>query len=225
MLCRYLPKDKIIRPREPGWVEFCSAAPESQPVQPGLCLDSLGIDVTQAVRNCGGRDMFVSVAREFHRNIEKNAAVIEQFVQKKDIRNYTIQIHALKSSARLIGAGALSEYAAHLEEFGNAGDFKAIQAETPRLLEMYRSYESMVLPEESSDGNEAADKPVISNEELNEAIYGIKEFARVYDLASAGAIVNMLKNYRLPQSFVDTFNLIQDCILCSDQASLLSFLP
>ena len=51
--------------------------------------------------------------------IEKNADELEKLLQEGDYENYTIKVHALKSSARLIGAEELSETARKLEAYGN----------------------------------------------------------------------------------------------------------
>ena len=47
---------------------------------------------------------------------------------KKDYDNYTILVHALKSSAKIVGATELSNAAGRLEEYGDAaieGDISA----------------------------------------------------------------------------------------------------
>ena len=57
--------------------------------------------------------------KEFYDGIKENADAIERFLQSEDYDNYTIKVHALKSSARLIGADELSENARILEDLGN----------------------------------------------------------------------------------------------------------
>ncbi len=57
-----------------------------------------------------------------------------------DIDLYTIKVHALKSTARIMGARELSLLAEELEKAGNENDLDKITAETGRLLEMYRGF-------------------------------------------------------------------------------------
>ncbi|MBR0163289.1 MAG: response regulator [Lachnospiraceae bacterium] len=60
------------------------------------------------------------ILRRFYDTIEDNAAEIERFYEEEDYENYTIKVHALKSSALLIGEEALSKDAAYLEACGYA---------------------------------------------------------------------------------------------------------
>ena len=57
--------------------------------------------------------------KEFYEEITETADAIENFLKAEDYDNYTIKVHALKSSARIIGASDLSEKARILEEMGN----------------------------------------------------------------------------------------------------------
>ena len=79
-----------------------------------------GISLHTAMQNCGSPDVFMVAVREYYTNIKKRADDIERFARTKDFKNYTIQVHALKSSSRLIGALELSEQAAYLEKCGTS---------------------------------------------------------------------------------------------------------
>ena len=78
------------------------------------------LDEAEALANCGSAEVFESAKRMFAESAMMKADEIEQFFLAEDWTNYTIKVHALKSSARLIGATALSEAAMHLEAMGNA---------------------------------------------------------------------------------------------------------
>lgn len=65
-----------------------------------------GLSLGDALQNCGGKDTFILAAGAFADAIEEKSA---------DWHNYTILVHALKGSARLIGATELSAQAARLE--------------------------------------------------------------------------------------------------------------
>ena len=55
----------------------------------------------------------------FAESAKEKAAEIERYFEAEDWENYTIKVHALKSSARLIGAMNLSDRAKDLEACGN----------------------------------------------------------------------------------------------------------
>ena len=97
-------------------------------------------------------DVLVQAIRDFYEAIEEKSAQIEDFASSDDWKNFTILVHALKSSARLIGATALSDAAKALEECGNraqTGDKDAertIRQKTPALLCDYRAYSARLAP-------------------------------------------------------------------------------
>ena len=131
-----------------------------------------GIDLTEAEKNCGSLETLKEVVKEFLTTIDTKADSIEKFASEKDYRNYTILVHALKSSARLIGATELSQMAAHLEECGNNEDEEQIREKTPQLLELFRSYNeklSAIVPDASED-----DLPEIEEKDLKNAFRDIR---------------------------------------------------
>ncbi|MBQ3686981.1 MAG: Hpt domain-containing protein, partial [Treponema sp.] len=83
-----------------------------------LFLDLFGLDSAEALRNCGGKDIFLTILLTFCESIPETADALEAFAGAEDWKNYTILVHSLKSSARLIGAVTLSEAARELEQFG-----------------------------------------------------------------------------------------------------------
>lgn len=75
------------------------------------------LDLLNAMNNSGGYENYMKTLRTFYLSIEKNAAEIGRYLLSEDIKNYTIQVHALKSAARIIGANELSKKAEYLELF------------------------------------------------------------------------------------------------------------
>ncbi|MBQ6735596.1 MAG: DegV family EDD domain-containing protein [Lachnospiraceae bacterium] len=86
---------------------------------PGRREHNLPLDTEEALRHCGSREVFDSALKLFAESAKAKADEIEAFLREEDWENYTIKVHALKSSARLIGATALSEDAKALEALGN----------------------------------------------------------------------------------------------------------
>ena len=58
----------------------------------------------------------------FHDTIDYNADVLEKAFTDADYSLYTIKVHALKSSARIIGASKLSKLAEELEMAGKSNN-------------------------------------------------------------------------------------------------------
>lgn len=86
------------------------------------------LDLLNAMNNSGGYENYMKTLRTFYFSIEKNAAEIGRYLISEDIKNYTIQVHALKSAARIIGANELSKKAEYLELF-----CKKLMEEKPSL--------------------------------------------------------------------------------------------
>lgn len=73
-----------------------------------------------------------SMLRNFHTTSEAKQTEIASFHRAGNWENYTIKVHALKSSARTIGAMELSSCAAGLEQAGKSGDMAYLE-ESPQI--------------------------------------------------------------------------------------------
>nr|MCR5272090.1 response regulator [Lachnospiraceae bacterium] len=92
--------------------------------------DTEGISVADGKKNCGGTKEFIKSLNTFNDMIDESSDIIEGAYKSGDIEMYTIKVHALKSSARIIGAKALSSLAEKLENAGKNGDNDFIDAHT-----------------------------------------------------------------------------------------------
>ncbi len=104
------------------------------------------LDVSYAVKILASEELFWKVLKVFYRSIEKKAAVIQSMEEAGDWPGYTIEVHALKNSARQIGAISLSDKAAALEKYGNARDAASIHKHTKPMLDQYIGYIEMLEP-------------------------------------------------------------------------------
>ncbi|MBP5156625.1 MAG: response regulator, partial [Treponema sp.] len=154
MLSGLLPPSLVIHRGEAGFDDDGGqpVITATEGVSDGLFKDLFGLDIGKALQNCGGKDIFMDTLRIFHECISPNAEKIEGFAGAGDWKNYTILVHALKSSARLIGMEQLSDEARCLEELGKRAqedDKKVVlklKEDTPPLLEHYRSYRMKLEP-------------------------------------------------------------------------------
>ncbi len=105
-----------------------------------------GIDVQAGITNCMNEKLFRELLRDFYGLIEEKSSRIERFLEERDIRNFTIEVHAMKSSARMIGALDLSDRFKALEELGIIENVSLINQLTPGVLETYRKYREFLKP-------------------------------------------------------------------------------
>ena len=103
--------------------------------------DSLpGIDAQAAIKHSGSEESFKSVLKIFYDSLEDRDNEISGYLEKEDYENYTIKVHALKSSAALVGAMELSEGAKNLEMAGKSDDIAYIKEHNDEVIKLLRSY-------------------------------------------------------------------------------------
>ncbi|SFC19495.1 response regulator [Butyrivibrio sp. YAB3001] len=226
MLCQYLPKEKILFA---GETENGDADEETN--KAGEIIDEKdkdvlerlkNIDLKEAEKNCGDREVLLNVVKEFYIAIDSKADNIERFEREQDYRNYTVAVHALKSSARLIGAMELSRQAEFLEKCGNEENEAEIKDRTPALLELYRQYKENLAP--INEDEEKENLPLIAVDELESAFSGMKELIEAYDFDSAEGIFEMLKSYKIPEQFKEKYDKVRLLIAAVDREGLLEIL-
>ena len=212
-LKKYLPEDKVVIEEEAE--ENTQAAEVKKSELEEFYSKTIGLDYYEAIKNCATEEILEKTLEQFYNSIKNNLRDIQKFYDEEDIKNYTIKVHALKSSARLIGASELSAQAMYLEDCGNANDTASIKDLTPELLMNYKSYLEKLEPLYKKD-----DAPEISLDQLNEAYSAIKEFAEMFDSDSIDGIVKMLRGYKIPEAEAEKFNLIATAADGADWAAL-----
>ncbi len=81
-----------------------------------------GINPAVAITNSGSEDAFLSVLKIFYDSIDQKKDEICGYFNDRNYGDYTIKVHALKSSARLVGAVELAKDAEALEMAGKSSD-------------------------------------------------------------------------------------------------------
>lgn len=196
---QWLPPEKIHRSYD---------SRPTQPAEDKAVIPVIGdLDVESSLKLLGTEALFYDVLRDYYRVIDKKADVIEQYEAEADWQNYTVEVHALKSASKQIGAMELSDMALKLEEAGNVmrGSLDTmskeeaedhIRKDTAPMLEKYRSYKAVLAPhceqkEESEEGKET-----IARDELRALLENLKQAAEDLDMDEMENIVQHLHEYR-----------------------------
>ncbi len=211
MLCTYLPKEKI------NVIE--SSAVEGVQPPHGEQSDSLleplklydGINVNLGITNSGSIDAYIPLLRIFYDSLDDKAAEIKHYYDEGDIKNYTVKVHALKSSAKIIGAADFGEFAQALEDAGKADDIEYIRANNDdflsRLSEFKQPLSEMfgIEDDDGDDGRPEAD-PILMAGVYEE----IRMAADDMDCDRLEKIFEEMKNYRIPLSEREFYNSLKD---------------
>ena len=190
---QHLPKEMMEEPTQADAVEELSEIPEEM----SWIYETEGISVQEGIKNSGGISGFLASLELFWDTIDDSARVIKDAYDSDNIRFYTIKVHALKSSARIIGAMELSALCESLEDAGNRLDRSFIRENTDRLLTDYRAYTdrlSRLREVDEGDGN----REPIPEEELKDAYSALAEVIPMMDYDSVEMILEQLKDFALP---------------------------
>lgn len=141
-LKRWLPKEKIQKvSSDKEELEETASAPAA-PYIPVI----EGLDVESALKLLGSEKLLWEVLKDYYRIIRKKADLIREYEQKEDLKKYTVEVHALKSASKQIGAMQLSALAADLEQAGNMQNVEMIHQYTDSLLEQYLHLDKVLTP-------------------------------------------------------------------------------
>ena len=146
VLKRNLPEEKLIylndreregaRSRKTAGQEVSVRPSDGGPEREELAVGDL--DVQQGLLYCGSREKYLDILRACLSESEGSRQMLEQLYEKEDWDNYTIKVHALKSTMRSIGAMPLSEKAKALEKAGKREDITFIRKHHGSMLVEYR---------------------------------------------------------------------------------------
>ena len=118
LIASYLPPEKIKEAEPEGSRREAPPPRLSDPVLQRLSRVP-GMDLQRSLEACGSPDVCKDVLRQYAESGPDMVDTLEYCLKKEDWKNYTVKVHALKSSSRLAGLDALSEKAARLEQDGH----------------------------------------------------------------------------------------------------------
>ena len=102
-------------------------------------LESCGIDKAVGMKYCEhDEELYDSLLEQYVEEADEKRTKLDEFLKAKDMKNYAIIVHALKSSSLMIGAVRLSENARALELQSKAGSIEYVEKHHDDLMEEYK---------------------------------------------------------------------------------------
>ncbi|MCR5402298.1 MAG: DegV family EDD domain-containing protein [Butyrivibrio sp.] len=187
-----------------------------------------GIDPEVAIENSGSEESFRTVLKIFYDSIEPKAKELSGYYDSGDIENYTIKVHALKSSAKLVGALKLSEDARALEMAGKENDAEFISAHHKELIDELMGFREPL--SELFKGQDVQEEPDLLtieeksphpaagiNDFLLECMYeAVSEGVKQKNISALKGTFNELSDYTLPESDSSVFARLKERLDAED---------
>jgi len=157
-----------------------------------------GINTGSGIQYCrNDREFYIELLTKFVADAGGKKRELDDFYAKEDLGNYHIRVHALKSTARMIGAETLSNMARDAEEAAKQEDTSYIHAHHEGLMQMYgeivRNIEGAVgarTPSREEAGEE------MDQEELTGRLYELKQCLETFEADRALSIIKGLSAFR-----------------------------
>lgn len=196
VLKRWLPPEKIQKlTLVHSGHDTEGAAPAAEPK-----LKIEGLNTDAALKLLGSQKLFLNVLKDYYHVIDKKAKLIKEYEVSENWPSYTIEVHALKSASKQIGAMELSAIAADMEKAGNARNKALIHMTTDSMLELYTSYKDVLapyFPEEVIDESEKQDADYAT---MHRLFHSINEALDNLDMDQMEEATNELKKYRYDEA-------------------------
>ncbi len=194
-ILKFLPPEKV----GPSGEHEIEIIPENDSQLPRWLRELDGLDTVEGVNNCGSTEAYLDSLTVFAESIFPGANEIKQYYLSEDWKNYTTKVHALKSTARIVGAFELSDRAARLENAGNSGYIDEIRSCNDDLVKLYLDYASKLEPLIKKDEPANTSKSPIDDAALAEAYETLREVSLSFDYDTLIFILQSLEDYQLPE--------------------------
>ncbi len=144
------------------------------------------------------------ILRSIYIDGQRKIPLLYHLFEEKDIKNYTIEVHALKSVAASAKNMDLSEHAKNHEFAGKRGDFIFIEKDFHNLISKYKEFvdsleEYGIVEEILSDDS----KIIIDKDEIENHFENIRTLAEDFDLDGVLDVIKVLKGVQLSQEELD----------------------
>ncbi|MBR6237626.1 MAG: response regulator [Lachnospiraceae bacterium] len=204
---RWIPADKIIESSSAASLTGTtdSAGFRSVLLNDKNIVEYACLDYETAIEVLGNVALYNRIVEDYYRSGADKAKALDAAYKTEDWQDYTIKVHALKSSSRQIGAMELGDMAERLEKAGHEDDLDTINENHAGLMEKFdillgklSGYFTDKSDEITPDTAEQADAAVLK--ELSDRLYAACD---ELDMDGMEAVKNRMKEYRYPEAVED----------------------
>nr|MCR5451331.1 response regulator [Lachnospiraceae bacterium] len=182
------------------------------------------VDADEGMINCGDEEGYEEALKIYYESLMPKKKAISDCYESGDIKNYSIHVHALKSTSRLCGIEELGALAETLELAGDAGDMDTINEGTPKAFDymdiIYSDLSGVF--EKEDDFDEGMEW--IDDSALSDGYQAIREFAEAMDFDGTKFIIDQLQEYAMGEKDSKKISDIKDCMNRLDWDSIIDIL-
>lgn len=138
MIRKWLPVDKIIPLTKEEQLKDNIKKTEEQ------TIEIKGLDTERAIRLLGNKTLYMQILQDYYCSLHDRIDILTAQLDEKDYKNYTINVHSLKSTSRQIGADDIADLAARLEQAGHEEQYDIIHNNHSELVEKSKICEDIL---------------------------------------------------------------------------------
>lgn len=230
ILLEYIPKEKIVMGK-PAIEADASTEPSTETGDnSGLVEDTLlvrfdengnelpGINYDDGIAFCGNEELLNSLFADFYMLIDTKTSKLTKCLEDNMLRDFTVEVHALKNTSRMIGAAELSEKFLRLEKLGNDGNKPAIERELPEVLSMFGKYKKVLI---NYALREEKQKEKVPYETIIETLEALIESVDNFDMDLADESMSKIKGYEFPDNLVEKLSLLEAYVADVDMENII----
>lgn len=160
------------------------------------------LDIQKGLIYCGGMAQYLEILKLYSDSGPKNLENVEMLFGKEDWKNYTIAVHAVKSSMLSIGAIKLSDLAKDLEAAGKAVNISYIKEHHQEMIEEYQRVIGLLKDfrsdqdEDEEEEESAEDLPEIYDVEFERLVAEMEDAMYGFDEEEMLRILDELQKYK-----------------------------
>lgn len=161
-----------------------------------------GINVEHGLKYvAGSMEAYKTILIEFGKEIYDKSAKISEFFSMGDWYDFTVYVHGVKSSSRMLGIDELGEQMASLEVAGKTEDAEFVEANLTKVLDFYESFVPLI------GALDTTEEDTREHSSLYKLILEIKSAIEDFELEDAENLLKELASGNYGE--IDEYDMIQ----------------
>ncbi len=178
-----------------------------------------GMDMAVAAAHCGSEEAVLSLLDTvYHEGINK-LKQINEYYMNKDFESYAIEVHALKSVAKSIGAVELSELAKAHEFAAKQGNMQTIDDSFFKLMDDYRSLLYAIKPYAKQNAPAVRAEAPLPKVEAEKKLSDISAAIAEFNIKRAEDILDEMLATALDKPLAIKLSKVKNCLKIFDYDS------